>query len=87
MYRDELEKLGRTKEEVRTSLLAMGIKGWSGADQCPIACYLRTLGAPRPTVGRYDYGTGRLLEGGKLPDACQEFVVAFDQDDYPELRQ
>lgn len=78
----KLEALGKTPEEVAAALRAAGIKGERGSMcHCPLAMYLRSLGAEKAEVGSYVfYPTGEILTSRsvQLPEACSDFIDKFD---------
>ena len=80
-----LEKLGKTADEVHTSLLVMGIRGerWMEC-QCPIANYIKSITSDI-RVSVCDEGFDLAGCPGVLPLACQVFVDTFDRGRYPDL--
>lgn len=83
--RHTLQQLGDTSDEVRAVLWARGIKGYrQNATCCPIALYLRHELDGVFVVGASEAGVGRICS--VLPDACVDFIAAFDHGSYPELR-
>ena len=80
-----LEKLGKTADEVHTSLLVMGIRGRRREKcQCPIANYIKAItNESRVSVGLGGFNLARFYS--ELPLACQAFVDMFDCGCYPDL--
>jgi hypothetical protein len=87
--KDSLDKLGDTKEKIRSSLLGMGIKGYKARTRmCPVAKYLRNEGFPNAEVcgdhvcNEDDFTPTCLIAMSPIMVA---FINAFDHGNYPEL--
>jgi hypothetical protein len=84
-----LEDLGSTAAEVAASLRNLGIKGEQGScGHCPIAQWALGLGffssyVDQETTTIWDESDNRI--DGCNPDPVQEFIVAFDEGDFPSL--
>lgn len=91
-----LESLGDSSEEVRQSLLQLGIKGDHHAHSCPIANAL----AQELNEGKYGVTGYLVTHSGKTkflkkfrhldivaPKAIKDFVGNFDIGLYPELKK
>jgi len=82
---DCLSALGTTKDEIKASLVAAGIKGRKGnADCCPVARHLKQAGFTFPCVGHVAvYAEDHLKVS--TPTPVKEFLIGFDRSEYPEL--
>lgn len=82
-----LDKLGTTRDEIRTALVDLKITGLAGSNVgCPLARYLRTaLSDWHITVGNFEVSWGNPDYMIALPRCHREFIVDFDSGEYPEL--
>ena len=81
-----LKSLGDTAEEVRDTLVGLGIKGTHCRNDCPLARYLKREGAIYAYVGKIDFcvdSDDYLI--CDVPEGASHFVFAFDGGQYPEL--
>lgn len=97
--RKALEELGKDKDAIARALKEKGIKGYPGLPcSCPIANYLQEVGFIHPMITSHIYTdemkyTGINAEGKmetKIDSAERspemvDFMVAFDNLEYPEL--
>lgn len=83
-----LDKLGTTAEEIRTSLVDLGMTGQVGSRvTCPLARYLRTtLSDWHIMVGNFEVDWGGDDHRVLLSPAQKAFVSNFDTGRYPELK-
>lgn len=89
LARQLLADLGRTREEVATTLTRLGVTGIPGTPRyCPIARYLQGNGVPATYVSCIRVvWEGGPLSGVLVLDPVSDFVTAFDDepDDFPAL--
>src|SRR5258708_244708 len=85
--RRALNRLGGDANRIAAALYSLEIKGKKyDAEECPLARYLKkTCRADAVKVDEYCVE----VAGSKLatPDACHDFIAAFDYGDYPELEE
>lgn len=80
-----LEKLGKTADEVHTSLLVMGIRGRRlRSCHCPLANYIKSItNESGVSVSPWRYEVNHVYT--VMPKGCTEFVSNFDDGFYPDL--
>jgi hypothetical protein len=93
---EKLVALGKTKEEVAKSLFSHALKGVQSLScSCPIANYIRKIhieiddhiehiGVTPDYINLGDVGVLSLVKNSSLLP-IQQFIYAFDREEFPEL--
>jgi hypothetical protein len=81
-----LNELGGNEKEIAQSLRAKNIKGVRNSYiSCPIANYLRTSKSNVCKINTSTYWSSVNDESFEHPQAVTDFIIAFDDMNYPDL--